>query len=65
MTRDDLVDEYAKAPVTRSECVYEGRVWNVLSEEADLGDAGRVTRDFVDHPGAVASGDGSVRNGKP
>jgi ADP-ribose pyrophosphatase len=54
MTRDDLVDEYAKAPVTRSECVYEGRVWNVLSEEADLGDAGRVTRDFVDHPGAVA-----------
>lgn len=54
MALDGLVDDYTKAPVTRSECVYEGRVWRVLSQEVDLEDAGRVTRDFVDHPGAVA-----------
>lgn len=54
LTREHLRDEYGTAPVTHSECVYEGRVWNVVTQEVDLGPAGRVTRDFVQHPGAVA-----------
>ena len=54
ITPSELVDDYTPAPVVRSDVVYEGRVWDVVQEEADLGDAGRVTRDFVRHPGAVA-----------
>ena len=54
LTPSELVDDYTPAPVVRSDVVYEGRVWDVVQEEADLGDAGRVTRDFVRHPGAVA-----------
>lgn len=54
LTASQLVDDYTAAPVTASETVFEGHVWNVVSQEADLGDAGRVTREFVDHPGAVA-----------
>ena len=54
ITPSELVDDYTPAPVVRSDVVYEGWVWDVVQEEADLGDAGRVTRDFVRHPGAVA-----------
>jgi len=31
---------------------FEGRVWDLVSDEVDLGHA-QVTRDFVQHPGAV------------
>jgi 8-oxo-dGTP pyrophosphatase MutT (NUDIX family) len=35
--------------------VYEGRVWDVVSEEFTLADDGEaITRDFIRHPGAVA-----------
>lgn len=54
ITPDELLDDYTPAPVVRSDVVYEGRVWDVVQEEADLDDAGHVTRDFVRHPGAVA-----------
>lgn len=54
LTAQDLQDRYGKARVVSSEVVYHGRVWDVVQEEADLGDAGQVTRDFVRHPGAVA-----------
>lgn len=54
MSPEGLVDDYTSAPVTHSECVYEGRVWRVMSQEVDLGNAGNVTRDFIEHPGAVA-----------
>ena len=33
---------------------FAGRVWDVVTEEVDLGEGGVVTRDFVDHTGAVA-----------
>ena len=33
---------------------FAGRVWDVVTEEVDLGDGGVVTRDFVEHTGAVA-----------
>lgn len=33
---------------------FTGKVWDVVREVVDLGAAGEVTRDFIDHPGAVA-----------
>lgn len=51
---EEIVDSYGKRPVIASEVVYEGRVWNVVSETVDLGEHGTIVRDFVQHPGAVA-----------
>lgn len=34
--------------------VYEGRVWDVRRDTVDLGEAGEVERDYVEHTGAVA-----------
>ena len=36
----------------RSSCA--GRVWDVVRDEVDLGDAGHHVREYVRHPGAVA-----------
>lgn len=47
-------DEVTDLPLLRTERVYDGMVWNVRSEEVDLGDAGVVTREFMEHTGAVA-----------
>jgi 8-oxo-dGTP pyrophosphatase MutT (NUDIX family) len=49
-----LTDRSAARPVRSREVVFEGRVWDVVREVVDLGRAGQVTRDFIDHPGAVA-----------
>jgi len=54
MTPPRLRDERARLPIPRSERVYEGRVWNIRSEDVDLGDSGVVTREFMEHTGAVA-----------
>ncbi len=51
---DELVDRIDPQPVSSSEIVMSGRIWNVLREVVDLGEAGEVTREFVDHPGAVS-----------
>jgi len=38
-----------------SEKVYEGRIWDVVSDTFQLQDTGdALTRDYIDHPGAVA-----------
>ena len=50
----DLTDRPSTRPVRSREVAFEGRVWNVVREVVDLGPAGEVTRDFIDHPGAVA-----------
>lgn len=50
----DLADQVTRLPITSSERVYTGAVWNVLRERVDLGAAGEVTREFVEHTGAVA-----------
>ena len=47
--RDDLVD----LPVTSSELVFGGKVWDIRREEFTLGDDS-ITREFMDHTGAVA-----------
>jgi ADP-ribose pyrophosphatase len=38
-----------------SEKVYEGRIWDVVSDTFQLSESGdALTRDYIDHPGAVA-----------
>lgn len=49
----DLVDLLDRRPVLDTELVFEGVVWDVRRDVVDLGDAGEVSREYVDHPGAV------------
>lgn len=50
----DLADRYEPAPVLDRSTPFEGRVWDVVTDRVDLGAAGTVTRDYVQHTGAVA-----------
>ncbi len=47
-------DALAPRPVVETRVVHEGRVFDLRSDVVDLGDGGRVTREYLDHPGAVA-----------
>ncbi len=47
-----LSDIIAPRPIVERHERFEGHVWNLVSDEVDLGHA-RVTRDFVQHTGAV------------
>lgn len=49
-----ISDEIAELPVTASERVFTGMVWNIHAETVDLGDGGMVRREFMAHTGAVA-----------
>lgn len=49
-----LRDRIEAQPVSSRDHAYDGRVWNVVSDVVDLGEAGTVTRDYVQHTGAVA-----------
>ncbi|NHA69177.1 NUDIX domain-containing protein [Phycicoccus flavus] len=51
---EPLRDRLERRPVLESVLSFEGRVWDVRSDRVDLGEAGLVTRDYVDHTGAVA-----------
>jgi 8-oxo-dGDP phosphatase len=51
--RPELVDRLERLPVLSSEVVLTGAVWDVRRDVVDLGRAGQVTREVVDHPGAV------------
>lgn len=48
-----LSDQELSHPVLDHSRVYEGRVWDVVTERVDLGHT-QVQRDFVAHTGAVA-----------
>jgi len=48
----ELADDRAPVEVLASERVFEGRVWDVRSDTFEYGGE-RVTRDYVDHTGAV------------
>lgn len=50
---EPLADERVVVPVSASELVFEGKVWDIRRETFDLG-GGPIVRDFMDHPGAVA-----------
>ncbi|MHA7287946.1 NUDIX domain-containing protein [Arthrobacter sp. MDT3-44] len=48
-------DEQSPRRLLGTTRVYEGRVWDVVSEEFTLAEGGEaITRDFIRHPGAVA-----------
>lgn len=51
--RDRLVDDPIEPTVVSSELSFEGKVWNIRREVFEL-DGHQVTREFTDHPGAVA-----------
>jgi ADP-ribose pyrophosphatase len=48
-----LDDVLRPRPVLRSEVVHDGLVWDVVRDTVDLGEAGTVQREYVQHPGAV------------
>jgi ADP-ribose pyrophosphatase len=49
----ELADRLERLPVLDTEVVFEGMVWDVRRDTVNLGDAGQVRREYVDHPGAV------------
>jgi 8-oxo-dGTP pyrophosphatase MutT (NUDIX family) len=49
-----LRDVIGPKSVRSSDVVFAGRIWDVRRDVVDLGDAGEVTREYIDHPGAVA-----------
>lgn len=50
----DLTDRLDRLPVLDTEVVFKGMVWDVRRDTVDLGEAGLVRREYVDHPGAVS-----------
>jgi 8-oxo-dGDP phosphatase len=53
MTSLPLRDVFAEYPVTSTEVKHEGLVWDVVRDTVDLGEGGRVRREYLRHPGAV------------
>ena len=48
-------DEPSPRRLLSSRTVYEGRIWDVVSDSFQLNDDGDpLVRDYIDHPGAVA-----------
>lgn len=50
---EELVDRVDPQPVPATEVALRGRIWDVRRDTVDLGEAGQVVREYVDHPGAV------------
>jgi len=48
-----IADEPATLQVRSSRTVHHGMVWDVRRDAVDLGDGQTVTREVVDHTGAV------------
>ena len=48
-----IADEPASLEVRSSRTVHHGMIWDVRRDEVDLGDGQTVTREVVDHTGAV------------
>lgn len=53
MTDSPLADETTPVRVLERERVFTGKVWNIVRERFVFGD-GELTREFMDHTGAVA-----------
>ena len=53
MTRLDLSDQHRETEVQESTKVYSGAIWDVVRERFDY-NGEELSRDFVDHPGAVS-----------
>jgi 8-oxo-dGDP phosphatase len=50
----EVVDVPVARPVSSTGLLHEGRVFDLRTDDVDLGAGGRVTREYLDHPGAVA-----------
>ncbi|MFW2514080.1 NUDIX domain-containing protein [Demequina sp. SO4-13] len=50
---DTLADVPGSRPVLATHERFQGHVWDVASDEVDLGESGVVTRDYLRHTGAV------------
>lgn len=50
---DVLADEHIALPIVSSDVVFEGAIWDVRRETFDY-NGDQITREFVDHTGAVA-----------
>jgi len=50
---EELTDEPSSPRIRSSEVLHDGKIWDVVLEEFEYGDA-VLAREFVDHPGAVA-----------
>lgn len=50
---DDLCDEPADPKVRESKVVFDGMIFDVRRDEVELGEDDTVTREYVQHPGAV------------
>jgi ADP-ribose pyrophosphatase len=50
----DLFDRLDRRPVLDTAVVFKGAVWDVRRDTVDLGEAGTVRREYVEHPGAVS-----------
>ena len=53
-TAADLVEEWTSHRVVSSETPFEGLIFDVRRDQVDLGPGGLVTRDYIEHPGAVS-----------
>ena len=51
---EPLADLVEPQHPTSSRMLFTGRIWDIIEETFDLGAAGSLTREIVDHPGAVA-----------
>lgn len=51
--RDLPQDTIERRPVLQHDLLHAGRVWDLVSDRVDLGAAGEVVREYVQHPGAV------------
>ncbi len=49
----DLSSQRVEPKVASTEVVAEGRIFDLRRDVVDLGDQGEVTREYLDHPGAV------------
>lgn len=49
-----LQDRFEGRPVTEHETVFDGAIWDVVRDSVDLGAAGTVRREYLQHTGAVS-----------
>lgn len=50
---EEIEDVLAPRPVLSHDLLHHGRIWDIVAEKVDLGKAGQVTRELMEHPGAV------------
>jgi len=50
---EELQDILAPRPVLAHDLIHHGKIWDLVQEKVDLGEGGQVTRELMDHPGAV------------